>query len=634
MINREAASEIGRSLDLDTYRERLGRIQDALTVIAGVAERLKADLLATDLRRTIQTLTDDLFKLVVVGHFSQGKSTVINALLGARLLPSSAHPTTAILNRLRHSDRAAIKLRYLDGSERGPLDVKAFQSVVAPPEPIPGDTASLLLFENRQTEIRRIAFAEVEYPWPLSVGGVEIIDTPGTNDLDPMRERITYDFIPNSDAAIFVLSARAITSESEVCFLKDRILKADIQRIFFVINFADVIARPDRARVVEFARTHLEPIVPDPRLFLVSARAALAHRLIAQGHPAKGAESMPFEECGFPELERALAEFLTNERGSIKLAKPREHGLRLAAELRQGPMVISRASLGVDVLEFTDRINRLEPEITRLKSERDQALQALDTSLANVGQTLVSELRRGLEDVADAAAALVASYTGPLDIQDLARYIENAIAPRQTALHEEIRRHQATVLQDNCSRTQRRLASAWENLYIQIDQILDPAPSVDGSTAVAKVDSTGDGFQPYYGETAAQEIPDFWGWVAIPITLIALPFFLILEALERERFLGRMRFEIERRYRNSIAETTRDFERLWKIRTEKILNNLATECNQNLRTLDDQLNCLRDDRRRQFGRAEDRRRELDEMESLLDHASRTLGGSGDIGRTP
>jgi len=622
----DPVSQIGRSLDLGQYRGQRSEIEWALTVIARVAECLGAELIVQDLHRTIKHLTEDLFKIVVVGHFSQGKSTVINALLGTRVLPSSPRPTTAILNRLRHSDRSAITLRYLDGSAKGPLNIKEFQCVVAPPEPTPGDASSQRLFEDRSNELGRIAFAEVEYPWVLCGDGVEIVDTPGTNDLDPIREKITYDFIPNSDAAIFVLSARAIAADSEIRFLKDRILKADIQRIFFVINFADVIARQDRDRVVEFARTQLAPIVPDPRIFLVSARAALAHRLISQGQPAKGADSMSFEECGYPELEQALALFLTNERGWIKLAKPREHGLRLAGELKQGSIAVARASVGVHVSEFTAHIKQLAPEIERLKSERDYALHALSAGLAHGGQTLVSMWRRGLEDIADQASALVAAYTGPRSAEDLARYIEGALAPVQTALHEQIRGHQTTLLQEECSRAQRRLASAWDNLYIRMDEIFDLGLETEDHIARERAESGRVLDVP--GDATPHEIAGFWDFVLIGgLTLISLPF-LIFETVQQERFLGRMRFEIDRRYRNGISETVRDFERRWNTAIGKTSNNFARECNQNLQTLEDQMSRLCDELSRQTGRDHERRRELDEMESLLDHAVRALHRNG------
>ena len=56
-------------------------------------------------------------------------------------------------------------------------------------------------------ELGNIAYTELRYPLEFTRGGVELIDTPGTNDLDQAREEITLRFIPQADAAIMLLSA-------------------------------------------------------------------------------------------------------------------------------------------------------------------------------------------------------------------------------------------------------------------------------------------------------------------------------------------------------------------------------------------------------------------------------------------
>jgi hypothetical protein len=126
-----------------------------------------------------------------------------------------------------------------------------------------------------------------------------------------------------------------------------------------------------------------------------------------------------------------------------------------------------------------------------------------------------------------------------------------------------------------------------------------------------------------------QETLGLWDVVALTgLMLISFPF-IFLEHVARERFLGRMRFEIDRRYRNGISDTVRDFEHRWRAAIEKMSDNLAGQCDQNLKTLEDQLARLLDDRDHHAGRDEERRGELDEMESSLDQAVLALlrGGS-------
>ena len=61
------------------------------------------------LGQSIQQL-DELFLLVVVGEFNAGKSALINALLGQRLLKEGVTPTTTQINVLRYGANSEHKI--------------------------------------------------------------------------------------------------------------------------------------------------------------------------------------------------------------------------------------------------------------------------------------------------------------------------------------------------------------------------------------------------------------------------------------------------------------------------------------------------------------------------------------------
>ena len=54
--------------------------------------------------------TKDSFTVVIMGNFSSGKTTMINALIGERLLPMSATPTTAVMTELHYGENKKIVL--------------------------------------------------------------------------------------------------------------------------------------------------------------------------------------------------------------------------------------------------------------------------------------------------------------------------------------------------------------------------------------------------------------------------------------------------------------------------------------------------------------------------------------------
>src|SRR6185295_15858967 len=125
-------------------RRALGELQVALGKVEAEADDRGA--LAESIRQL-----DELFLLVVVGEFNAGKSTLINALLGAAVLEEWVTPTTTAIHVLRH-----------------------------------GETESRRLIQP--------GLEERTAPVPL-LTHLPLVDTPGTNALDRDHEAITERFV-------------------------------------------------------------------------------------------------------------------------------------------------------------------------------------------------------------------------------------------------------------------------------------------------------------------------------------------------------------------------------------------------------------------------------------------------------
>ena len=88
---------------------------DALAALAGAIgmKSLRADLVETRLPK----LRDERFNLVVLGEFNHGKSTFVNALLGAEVLPTGITPTTAAINHVVWAQKPKARAVMNDGKE-------------------------------------------------------------------------------------------------------------------------------------------------------------------------------------------------------------------------------------------------------------------------------------------------------------------------------------------------------------------------------------------------------------------------------------------------------------------------------------------------------------------------------------
>ena len=217
---KEALAEIRLTLaGLDVPREDLDTLQQA----------------------TLQL--DELFLLVVVGEFNAGKSALINALLGDKVLPEGVTPTTSRVTLVKWGALTA---------------------------------------ENVVDQ----SFALHTHPLAL-LREINIVDTPGTNAVIRHHERLTQDFVPRSDLVLFVTSADRPMSESERQFLER--IRMWGKKVVMTLNKIDILDSPEALdEVRDFVLKHAGQVLGfSPECFPVSARLAQAAQ--AEADPERSA---------------------------------------------------------------------------------------------------------------------------------------------------------------------------------------------------------------------------------------------------------------------------------------------------------------------------------------------------------
>ncbi|TCD22616.1 GTPase [Pseudomonas sp. IC_126] len=243
--------------------------------------RLTSDAVDARLERALKLLRTDHITLAFVGEFSRGKTELINSLFfssyGQRILPSRAGRTTMCPTELFFDPRAErsyirllpIESRLEDTSiaqlKRAPhfwrdipLEpdnpdnmVEAFTQVAAT-KSMPTEQAIQLGFHPDSLESSDIVgevlvpawrHAMVNFDHPLLRQGLRILDTPGLNALGSEPE-LTLSMLPNAQAVIFLLSADAGVSASDMDIWQQHIRQIDDgnrNRLFAVLNKIDVL---------------------------------------------------------------------------------------------------------------------------------------------------------------------------------------------------------------------------------------------------------------------------------------------------------------------------------------------------------------------------------------------------------
>lgn len=369
------------------------RIKDELLVIlrdlAKLADDTGMNTLVNDLLLTrIPKLEEERFVLVVLGEFNHGKSTFVNALVGAPVLPAGITPTTATINHLVYSEKPNAKAVLLDDSVRA-VDPRALNEWVT--------------IEGQKAE--KVKYVEVGWPAPVLKDRVTLVDTPGVNDINEARAEITYNYIPRADAVLFLLDGAQVLKQSERAFLEQRILRRSREKLLFIIGKADLLSADEKAETLRYCRDHLAPLLGgDPSLFLVSAKLALAGRK---------------DESGIPELLAFLGRYLAEQRGRVLLDNATGDGQRLASYLRQN-LGIKRRSLELSLEELEARIARVRAEL----AGKQQTMRQLQTRITAESDAIKARVRLDLEEFVSAFTAALPDEIEKAEAADVKKYLQ------------------------------------------------------------------------------------------------------------------------------------------------------------------------------------------------------------------
>lgn len=362
--------------------------------------------LAIDLQKVCQRLQSQKFRVAVVGEFSQGKSTLLNALLGEEIQPTRVIPCSGSITVLRYGDRKQVVCRYRNGQEEI-IPLGEYQTRAS----IPDDVA----LGNRESALASDVL-EIVYEHPglaLCRQGVELIDSPGLNE-HPERTRITNQLLENVDAVIFLANGSRPMTQGERELLHSLKLKLNggqddrtANNLFVLVNFMDLLRREhDRQQVRQLVENFVfgeHPILESRKqLHFISAQAALD--AIVEGNDQNDYLR------SLQAFTQILETFLTQERGALVNQRSRADldsvaqvltlQLTQAEEITTGKIAISDAARQ-DILnkigEASGYLANLQTLIRSTSQQKRNAVKQLqvkehlETQIAQKSASWVSE---------------------------------------------------------------------------------------------------------------------------------------------------------------------------------------------------------------------------------------------------
>ncbi|MEW4370214.1 dynamin family protein [Paenibacillus kandeliae] len=180
--------------------------------------------------------------LAFCGHFSAGKSSLMNWLCGHQVLPTSPVPTTANIASIRDGDPRAIVHTH-DG---GTLDI---------------DLQELDEYCKNGGDYEAV---ELWDHVPLLGKHGVLLDTPGVDSTDDAHEAATYSALHRADVVFYVMDYNHVQSETNLSFA--RTLYERGKPLYLIVNQIDKhedqeLPFTEYSRAVEqaFARRGIEP---------------------------------------------------------------------------------------------------------------------------------------------------------------------------------------------------------------------------------------------------------------------------------------------------------------------------------------------------------------------------------------
>lgn len=150
------------------------------------------------IEQTERSLNDGTYFVAFVGHYSAGKSRLINNLLDRDLLPLGVAETTPLLTYIRYGEREEARVHYCDAAV----------------QVIPVEQVKELRQGSGSWDLDKLEYIEIFLPEKCLRGGMIFVDTPGVNTVIERHRRLLSDSLALASKVVYV-AGHAISAVDE-----------------------------------------------------------------------------------------------------------------------------------------------------------------------------------------------------------------------------------------------------------------------------------------------------------------------------------------------------------------------------------------------------------------------------------
>lgn len=194
------------------------------------------------------------FNVAVCGKVKNGKSSLINALIGRDLLPTCNDVATSRVFRISNADHDSFFIVFSNGDKKeiSAEELKSYGS------------QAVIDTEGEISASQSIAYIQVYTKIDFLPEGVSLLDTPGIGSTYPQHTAITRENIKRADAAVFVLTPTPMET-LELDFLRE--VAASTPGIIFVTTKTDLHNQETVEEAIARNKSLIEKTVGNDLLF-------------------------------------------------------------------------------------------------------------------------------------------------------------------------------------------------------------------------------------------------------------------------------------------------------------------------------------------------------------------------------
>lgn len=456
--------------------------KDELVEIYGELVKNKAINLNNINEETLKEKSSNLqkeeFILAVAGQIKAGKSTLLNALIfGNDILPSDDTPYTAKITEIRYGSDKKLKAIFYTKDEWQELKneiteidekkVNYFKNFIEPD--IKNSSYIKFLNQTKEDDISNlkeyvakggvytpfVKSVEIYYPAEI-LKSLVVVDTPGTNDPNIFRSKITLDWIKRCDAAIYATYAGRAFDESDIKFINEYLLSLENSKRIVAINKIDVLKNFDEAKELlennKKNETYQKTVFNEASSFVFTAGlyALLEEKekngfLLNEDELWYKDEANPefWQNNGLNDLKNLVSDKIIQNKGKDLLVS-HINFIKNAFEKKEIFLNTEINTLETKISQnqkSKDEINKALDEVTnfriKLTKMQDNFKNNIDDNLAQKDNILKENIDKKFSGIANNLVSKLKNYSSVANIKNNIRWdFKNAIEAEKLAIDE------------------------------------------------------------------------------------------------------------------------------------------------------------------------------------------------------